>query len=85
MATDSAITGKIKTSYSTGSKLTENDILEMVKGKGIGDVQHTLKSVSGVSKVSINQSYPWVNTVPTDSGKITIELTIEETNSQNKE
>lgn len=85
MATDSAITGKIKTSYSTGSKLTENDILEMVKGKGIGDVQHALKSVSGVSKVSINQSYPWVNTVPTDSGKITIELTIEETNSQNKE
>lgn len=85
MVTDSAITGKIKTSYSTGSKLTENDILEMVKGKGIGDVQHTLKSVSGVSKVSINQSYPWVNTVPTDSNKITIELTIEETNSQNKE
>lgn len=75
--TDSGYAGKLKTSYKFGPKITDNDILEKVKGKGIGDIQHILKSIDGVSGVVIEKSYPWVNSAPNDSNKITIKLNFE--------
>jgi len=77
IATDTGFTGKLKTSYKFGPKITDEDILELVKGKGIGDIQHTLKSIDGVGTIEIEKSMPWVNAAPSDSNKITIELTVE--------
>ena len=74
----SGYTAKLKTTTQTGPKVDENDILEKSKGRKTGEVQSLLKSINGVSSVDIKTSFPWVNTVPNDPNKITIELKVEE-------
>ena len=69
---------KLKTTYQIGPKVSETDILEKSKGKKIGEVQSLLKSINGVSSVNIKKSVFWVNSIPTDPNKITIELNVEE-------
>ncbi len=71
-------TAKLKSSTQTGPKVTEEDILEKSKGKKVGEVQSLLKSINGVSSVNIKTSFFWVNKVPNDPNKITIELKVEE-------
>lgn len=83
VSTESGYTGKLKTGYYTGPKITENDILELVKGKGFGDIRHDLGSVNGVSQVLVEGSYPWVNAAPNDSNKITIEMTLKDEDEKN--
>lgn len=77
---ESGFTGKLKTTFKSGSKVTENDILENVKGKKVGEVKAILSSISGVVKdnTKIETSYFWVSTVPNDPNKITINLEIKE-------
>ena len=65
-------TGKLKTTYISGPSVTANDIVEMVKGKGIGTAYHDLQSIDGVDKLNIQASYPWVSSVPNDPEKITV-------------
>ena len=65
-------TGKLKTTYISGPSVTENDIIEIVKGKGIGTATHDLQSVDGVERINIQGSYPWVSSVPNDPEKITV-------------
>lgn len=76
--TDGGYTGKLKTSYSSGPKITENDIVEKVKGKGLGEAQHDLKDIEGVASVNINTSFPWVTSIPGDPNKITVILEVQE-------
>ena len=71
-------TGRLKTNYAVGPKVTDSDILEMIKGKGAGDAQHDLKNINGIVSVSIETSYPWVSTIPGDSNKITINVEVKE-------
>lgn len=78
LASDNGFTGKLKTSYASGPKVTEEDILNKSKGRKIGEVQSILKSINGVSTVSIEKSFFWVNAVPDDPNKITINLSLEE-------
>ena len=75
---DTGYAGKLKTTYAVGPKVTDNDILEMIRGKGIGDARHDLSSINGVTSVTMNGSYPWVNTVPNNSNKITIKIDIKD-------
>lgn len=75
---DSTYTAKLKSATQTGPKVTEEDILEKSKGKKNGEVTSILKSINGVSSVKITPSFPWVNSVPNDPNKITIELKVEE-------
>ena len=70
--------GKLKTSYLTGPELSVSSIVEMIKGKGLGDAQHILKDVSGVTEVRMDGSFPWVMSVPGDSNKITVNLEIKD-------
>ncbi|MBQ6487071.1 hypothetical protein IJI89_01425 [Candidatus Saccharibacteria bacterium] len=65
-------TGKLKTTYISGPSVTENDIIEMVRGKGIGTAKHDIAENSGIKDVSITPSYPWVSSVPNDPEKITV-------------
>ncbi len=76
--TDNGFSGKLKTSYATGPKITENDVVNIVKGKGLGQAQHDLRDINGIVSVTINPSFPWVTSIPNDSNKITIILEIKE-------
>ncbi|MBR5939188.1 hypothetical protein IKZ77_01390, partial [Candidatus Saccharibacteria bacterium] len=78
MKTDSGYTGKLKTSYAVGPKVTENDVVEIVKGKGLGEDNHDLRDIDGVVNVKIDKSYPWVMSVPKDANKITVILEVKE-------
>ncbi len=69
---------RLKTTVETGPTVTEETILEKVKGKKTGEVQSLLRSINGVSSVNIQTSYFWVWSVPTDPNRITIDLTVEE-------
>ena len=77
---DTGYAGRLKTTYAVGPKVTENDIVEMIKGKGIGDAQHDLKNINGVVSVSIDTSYPWVSAVPGDTNKITVNIEMKDNN-----
>ncbi len=74
------ITGKLKTSYLVGPKITENDVIEKVKGKGLGEAQHDLRDINGVSEVRIDKSVPWVMSIPGDSNKITVIFEVKDQN-----
>lgn len=76
LTTDSGFTGRLKTSYSVGPKVTDSEIVDIIKGKGIGDAVHELKNINGVIDVEITPSYPWVNAVPDDSNRITVYIDI---------
>ena len=76
--------GKLKTSYSVGPKVTDKDVLEIVRGKGIGDIQHDLKAINGIVTVETKTSYPWVMRVPSDSNKITVDLQVRDKTSTDK-
>ena len=74
-------TGRLKTNYAVGPKVTDSEIVEMVKGKGLGDAQHDLKNINGIVSVTINMSYPWVSVIPGDTNKITINIEVKEKDS----
>lgn len=69
---------RLKTVMKTGPTVTEENILEKAKGRKIGEVQSLLRSINGVSSVTITPSYFWVWSVPTDPAKVTIDLTVED-------
>ncbi len=69
---------RLKAVVKTGPTVTEEDILERTKGRKTGEVQTLLRSINGVSSVTITPSYFWVRSVPTDPSKVTIELTVED-------
>lgn len=72
---DTTYSARLKTTVYTGPEITEEEILEEVKGKRIGDARSLLRSIDGVSDVSIETSFFWVSSIPSDANKITINLT----------
>lgn len=78
LSSGETFTGKLKTSYATGPKITEQEIMDKVRGRKIGEVYSLLRSINGVNDVKTEKSYFWVNSVPDDPNKITIHLNIEE-------
>lgn len=77
--TESGYVGKLKTSYVSGPEVTAKDIVEVVKGKGFGTGRDDLtKEYSGISKVTINGSFPWVTSFPNDENKITVNIEVGE-------
>lgn len=79
MESSSGYAGKLKTSYAVGPRITENDVIEKIKGKGLGEAQHDLKDIEGID-VRIDKSVPWVSTVPADPNKITIIFEVKDQN-----
>lgn len=73
-----SMSGKLKTTTQIGPKVTEEEVMEKVKGKKVGEVQTLIKSINGVSSVNVETSFFWVRKVPTDENKVTIELKVEE-------
>ena len=54
------------------------DVVEIVKGKGLGEANHDLRDIDGVVNVKIDKSYPWVMSVPNDANKIAVILEVKE-------
>ena len=77
---NNGITGKLKTSYLVGPKITENDVIEKIKGKGLGEAQHDLRDINGVSEVRIDKSVPWIMNIPNNPNKITIIFEVKDQN-----
>lgn len=69
---------RLKTVVETGPTITEEDILEKVRGMKTGQVASILRSINGVSSVNISTSYFWVWSVPDDPARITIKMEVEE-------
>lgn len=78
--TDNGYVGKLKAEYFVGPKITESEVLDIIKGRGIGDAVHELKNIENVIDVSIDKSYPWVMAVPGDTNKITLSFEIMDQN-----
>ena len=70
-------TGKLKTTYVSGPSVTENDIIEVVRGKGIGTAKHDVAEIDGIKDITFTTSYPWVSSVPNDPEKITVNFKTE--------
>ena len=78
---DDIYVGKIKTSYVSGPKVTENDVIETIRGKGLGEARaDLLNKFSGIdsNKTKIEVSHPWVFSVPSEATKITVRIEVEE-------
>ena len=80
LETDSGYTGKLKTTYLVGPKIADNDVIEKVKGKGLGEAKHDLLSIDGVSEVKMDPSLPWVTSVPNNPNKITVIFEVKDQN-----
>lgn len=77
--TDNGYVAKLKTSYVSGPKITESDVVEIIRGKGIGTARQDLeKAFDGISKIVIDGNFPWVSSVPGDNNKITVNISVEE-------
>ena len=75
---DGNYTGKLKTTFYSGPKITDSEIVEKIKGRKVGEAQSLLKSINGVNSVKINPSFFWVNNVPNDTNKISVDIKVEE-------
>ncbi len=74
------ITAKL-TSYAVqiGPAITDQEILDKVKGRKIGEVRSLLKPlIGGNGDIEITPSVFWVSSVPDDPNKIDISIAIEE-------
>ena len=78
--TESGYTGKLKTSYVSGPKMTENDVINVIRGKGLGTAQHDLNAAygEGIKSMNTKTSFPWVMTIPNDPDKITVIIQVDE-------
>ena len=77
---ESGYAGRLKTVYTVGPNISVESILENVKGEPIGKIKPVITDLSGQNStiVTIDRSFPWVNSVPNDENKINIEIITEE-------
>ena len=78
--TDNGYAGKLKTSYVSGPKMTENDVINVIRGKGLGTAQHDLNDAygDGIKSMTTDVSFPWVMSIPDDPNKITVIIKTDE-------
>lgn len=79
---DGNFSGKIKAIYFTGPRLTETELVDKIKGKGLGDARREISDIDGVAEVKMSPSYPWVFVVPTDSNRISVTFEIKDQNGE---
>ena len=71
-------TTKLKAQYYLGPKITESEVVDKIKGKGLGDAQREIRDIYGVSDVTITPSYPWVSSIPGDSNKVSVKFEVKD-------
>ena len=73
-----ASTVKLKAQYFIGPRITESEVVDKIKGRGLGDARREISDIYGVSDVNIQQSYPWVMAIPNDSNKVTVKFEVKD-------
>ncbi len=63
-----------------GPKISDSDVKNRAKGKKFGDIQADLQSIQGVDSVDVKFFPFWINTVPDDTKRITVEFKLDESN-----
>lgn len=71
-------TTKLKAQYYLGPKITESEVVDKIRGRGLGDAQREIRDIYGVSDVRINTSYPWVMSIPGDSNKVGVKFEVKD-------
>ena len=74
----SGMTGRLKTTAEVGPDISEEFVLEAVRGGRYGEIQRKLGSINGVRSVDVKFSYFWVTTVPKNDERITIKFDTDE-------
>ena len=77
-ATDDGGTASLAATAQVGPQINDNDVKKRVAGKRFGDIQSDLKSIDGVNNVEVKFWPFWVNTVPSDTQKISIKFNLDE-------
>jgi hypothetical protein len=75
---DKTITATVKTTAKVGPEIDEMRVRDAARGNRYGEVQRKIESINGVRGVDIRFSYFWVQTVPEDDDKVTINIEISE-------
>ena len=63
-----------------GPKINDDQIKDQIKGKRVGEIIGDIKAIDGVSDVDVKLSPFWVQSVPGDVKKITVEFKLIEKN-----
>jgi len=71
---DQAGAALITATAQVGPRIDDNEIKDQVKGKRYGEIEGDLRAIDGVSDVEVKLSPFWVQGVPGDVNKITIEF-----------
>ena len=71
-------TTKLKAQYYLGPKITETDVVDKIRGRGLGDAGRVIRDIYGVSDVKINPFYPWIMSVPNDSNKVHVTFEVKD-------
>ena len=74
---DQSSTVNINTVGQIGPNIDQASIKEQVKGKHYGDIQALISTIEGVNNVDTKFSYFWVDTVPNDINKISVEFILQ--------
>lgn len=70
-------TVKVTANGQIGPKIDESEVKKESYGKKYGEVQSSLEAIEGINDVDI-KFYPfWVNSVPSNDDKITIEFKLD--------
>ncbi len=73
-ATSTGATAVLIATAQVGPKIDDSQIKAESKGKRFGDIQQSLEAIQGVEDVNVTFFPFWVNTVPNDNSRITVEF-----------
>ncbi len=75
---DNTYTAKLKAVVKIGPGISESSILDLAKGKKVGEAQALINdNLGGNGKATVNPNFPWVRSVPDDLNKIGIEIEVD--------
>lgn len=74
--TDTGATFTIVATAKVGPKLDEDEIRQQALGKKGGEIQEALQTIPGVESVDVSYFPFWVNSVPNDPKKVTVEFKV---------
>ena len=61
-----------------GPMIQDQQVKDLSKGKQYGDIQAALKQIPGVQSIQVAFFPPWLNTVPNDNNRITVQFQLNE-------
>lgn len=75
---DGVIRASLVATAHVGPRIDDAEVKEQARGKRYGEIQQTLESIQGVDGVDVKFFPFWVNSVPDDVNRITVEFKLNE-------